>query len=222
LNDNAFKRGSEYLQGAINLGVSPMFSDPRFLDLYADKGIKVTFGGFNERYNELGYPEVINRFHELEEKTSSNTNHQLIFYTGTTPPQEYMNIARLYHKLKSQFPGRVITRQDLIKAYYRTTLSNIDLSIYFSYPRDKIHPPLLVDDPSIRFNIINPPLSLTERQSKLALYYTAITRKRITDQYINYNDLKNELRQEMLEYYLENSHDLWGSQVYDHNFIPIK
>ncbi len=211
MDDSAFSRDQTYLANLIRLGIYPTLYNKCFLDLYREYNVRAVFGGFNERYTEVGFPEALNIFKQVEQITQHHRDHLLLFFTGTTPFDDYIRIAQRGFKLHSR--GTAITREALTRELYKSNVSPIDYALYFGFPRDKILPPLLWGR-STRFYTANPSLSITNEQILRAIYYTALSRKKIKDEYLQYEQILSEKQLELLtEWYVSNQNRLLGPEL---------
>ncbi len=211
MDDSAFSRDQSYLANLIRLGIYPTLYNRCFLDLYRQYSVRAVFGGFNERYAEAGFPEALNIFKQVEQVTGHNQGRLLLFFTGTTPFEDYVRIAQRAIELQSQ--GAPITRETLIRSLYKSNVSPIDYALYFGFPRDKIMPPLLWGR-STRFYTANPSLSITNEQILGAIYYTALSRRKIKDEYLQYESFLSEKQRELLtEWYQSNLERLLGPEL---------
>ena len=211
MDNSAFERDHSYLANLIRLGIYPTLYNRCFLDLYREYGVRAVFGGFNERYAEVGFPEALNIFKQVEQVTSHNRERLLLFFTGTTPIDDYVRLTQRAIELHSQ--GIPITKEALIRELYKSDISPIDYALYFGFPRDKIMPPMLWGR-STRFYTANPSLSITNEQILQAIYYTALSRRKVKDEYLQYETLLSEKQRELLtEWYLSNRERLLGPEL---------
>ncbi len=184
MDDTAFSRGKIYLEKTSDLGIRPLSEDFRYLEFYNKYDIKVVFGGFNHLYEEYGIGKVLKVFEAAEQLTTHHESRQLVFFTGSNPPKDYLLVAKIIEEMKAT--GDIITIESVIERLYKLKLDSIDFGMFYGFPRDKILPPLLWNN-SKRFYSFNPSLTLTKQQIKVALYHVAASKYLINDDYLVYS-----------------------------------
>jgi len=185
MDKSAFSRGEKYLSEAIESGIKPLYADQKYLDLYNRYDIDVQFAGFTSIFNKFlsadQLEDLISKFNSLHRKQAKN---KFIIYNGLSPSDDYLLLENYANNLRKQHFD--ITKELLIQKIYKTNLTKIDFSIWYGYPRDKIIPPLLWED-GPKFFVRNPTLSLQPVQIKKAIYFCAVTKYSIKDDYYNHN-----------------------------------
>ncbi len=220
MDKTAFSRSQVYLEKLVTRGILPFIEDERYLNFYKKYDVKVLFGGFNELYQKYNLHAILDIFEQVEMLTHKNKRHQLVFYTGLYPDEDYILVSQIIERIKKE--NKTINLQNLIKYIYKTQITPIDFAIFYGFPRDKILPPLLWCNAK-RFYSPNPSLTLTKIQIKTAIYYTAMAQHFITDDYINYHSFitmhKSLLKNEYLSQLKDSS--LVGTELYDVS-TPLK
>lgn len=199
MDESAFTRGKTFLLETIKNGISPLYDDQAYLDLYEKYNVDVLFSGFNDvyarYYDQNLLDELENKFQKVRK---DGAERKLVVYTGLSPSEDYLLLENYAQKLRQE--NYLVNRKNLIRKIYRTDLSIIDFSIWFGYPRDKIIPPLLWDNGS-NFYIKNPTLTINPIQIKKAIFYTALTKNSIKDKYFFHKfseDDKKRIQDEIL------------------------
>lgn len=199
MDKSAFSRGQTYFSEAIESGIKPLYTDQEYLKLYNQYDIDVQFAGFTSIFKKYLSTEQLedlkSKFNSLHREQAKN---KFIIYNGLSPSDDYLLLENYANNLRKQHFE--ITKELLIQKIYKTNLSKIDFSIWYGYPRDKIIPPLLWED-GPKFFIRNPTLSLHPTQIKKAIYYCAVTKYSIKDDYYNHNftdEIKRHEREAIL------------------------
>lgn len=183
MDSTSFNRGENYLKHAIELGIKPLIYDKDYLEFYDIFDIQVSIGGFNHLYSKKKFQNLLKDFSKIEKLTMNNSRRKLLFYTGSSPSEDYLLLIDTAMRLKEI--GEDITRENLIRFIYKIRIPTIDFSIWYLSPRDKIIPPLLWNT-GTRFYSPVPTFSITKEMIKKAIYYAAIQKKSINDNYIDY------------------------------------
>ena len=190
MDESAFSRGKAFLSETIKNGIKPMYEDQEYLDLYEKYNIDVQFAGFTsvfeEYYDKNILIELETHFKALNRESAERT---LVVYTGLSPSKDYLLLENYSQNLRKE--NIEVNRENLVKKIYGTDLSTIDFTIWFSYPRDKIIPPLLWEN-GTNIYIKNPTLTLNSKQIKRAIYYTALTKRSIKDKYFYHKFTEQE------------------------------
>ena len=210
MDNSAFSRGKNYLEGAIKLGIKPLIYDNRYIDFYNQYNVDVLFSGFVENYEKNGFGSLNQEFSKLHRHNDLPLKRQLILYNGFTSSQDYIQVYHIAEQLKTN--AIPVTQENLIKSIYNTNLKPYDFSIWYGFPRDKIMPPLLWEK-GVKFYINRPTIDLTTNQIKKAIYYTALTKYSIKDEYIEYKINSSEQREKYKSFF-DDQEDFIGIDNY--------
>jgi hypothetical protein len=167
MDESAFNRDSAYLDKLIKGGLISVIEHPDYQKFYEELNVQVIFSGFNHLYNEYGHGYVLDKMQDLEKKTKLNSNRRLFIHTGRSVNDDPIELTKIIKKKFSKLP----TREDLILELYKYPLQNVNLTIWYGQPRDKLFPLLIIAN-SARVYMENPSLSLTRVQFLNALYST--------------------------------------------------
>jgi tuberculosinol/isotuberculosinol synthase len=160
-------RGNAYRHLAIG-GLERLASDEYLVNFYQTHGVRIHFYGDYEAFfaKTADTTHLSRMFHELMERTRSNSPHRL--FLGVCAQDPTNDLAALAVRLYQQC-GHVPSKAEMIQAYYGEPLADVRLFIGFDR-FSAFDMPLLSTDETDLYFTVSPSPYITSRQLREILY----------------------------------------------------
>ncbi len=184
----AFGRGDTFNKLAIEHGVKALVRpNSSFMELYDKLNARVIFGGFNNLYDEYGFPEMHELFKQVEVRTKDRSGPTILWYSGFDPHEDYLALGELYLKYSEKLSS--MSREEsmgfLMETLYREQFPTIDAAFFYAYPRSIIIPPLLNKN-TIFLYTREPSLAIDKKTALYGLGLAALGKLGIMDKFPTY------------------------------------
>lgn len=174
----SFERGEKYINSSIKLGIKPLWDDQDYIDFYSENQINVRFAGFNELYSEYGFQYLEEKFNSLQQITYSSDNRRnLIFWTSDTPSEDILRLNKI-----TRINPNLHTLEEFKNHLYGFNVPEIDISLFYGKPREKVMP-ILLHDTSLRIYTKYPSMNFNDVLMDQVCYFTILHKISINDSY---------------------------------------
>ncbi|MCC7116886.1 MAG: hypothetical protein IT310_00045 [Anaerolineales bacterium] len=160
------RRGETYMR-QIGASMALLAEHPAFLDFYKTYDARVRFyGDYRQELENTPYAYIVNQFDEAMRQTATHHTRRLLYGVfGSDATQSIAKISIAHY----QRTGQILTRQEIIAAYYGESLEKADLFIGFEKFSAFDYPMLNWGEESLYFTVA-PSLYMTARQLRSILY----------------------------------------------------
>ncbi len=161
-----FNRGEEYMR-EIGTGMTLLAEHPAFLEFYKEYDVRVHFyGEYRKELGQTPYAYICDKFDEVTRQTAGHTKHRLFY--GVCAEDATAAIAELSVRHFQQ-ENRIISRRELIEAYYGEYVEKADIFIGFEKFNVFDYPMLGWGEESLYFTVA-PSLYMSGNQLRNILY----------------------------------------------------